>query len=92
MAGLGVGGAIAYLLHSLKPVFLDANGLRRFTQLPVLGSVSMAWETEHRSKRRRELFVFVAATAMIFVVAVLLLVFKEAGVEVGSEIRKLASL
>lgn len=92
MAGLGVGAAIAYLLQQLKPVFLDANSLRRFTQLPVLGSVSMAWESEHRRKRRRELLVFASATGMIFVAAVLLLLFKEAGVEVGSEVRKLASL
>ncbi|MDJ0757894.1 MAG: hypothetical protein QNJ19_00775 [Woeseiaceae bacterium] len=92
LAGLGVGGAIAYLLQQLKPVFIDGNSLRRITGLPVLGSVSMAWESQHRSKRRRELLVFASATGMIFVAVVLLLVFREVGVEVGSEVRKLASL
>ena len=92
LAGLGVGSGVAYLLHQLRPVFLDANGLRRFTELPVLGCVSMAWESRHRNQRRKELLVFASATAMILVAAVLLLVFKEAGIEVGSEVRKLASL
>ncbi len=92
LAGLGIGGALAYLLHQLKPVFLDANGLRRATGLPVLGSVSMAWESEHRQKRHRELLVFASATGLILVAVVLLLLFRDAGVEVGSEVRKLASL
>lgn len=92
LAGLGAGAGIAFLLQQLKPVFLDANSLRRFTELPVLGSVSMAWESRHRHQRRNELLVFASATAMILVAAVLLLVFKEAGIDVGTEIRKLASL
>jgi hypothetical protein len=89
--GLGAAGGVAFLLQQLKPVFVDATSLRRATGLPVLGSVSMVWESEHRGKRRRELLAFIGATAMILVAALLLLVFLDAGVEAGIKIRELVT-
>ena len=89
--GLGAAGGVAFLLQQLKPVFVDATSLRRATGLPVLGSVSMVWESAHRGKRRRELLAFIGATAMILVAALLLLVFLDAGVEAGIKIRELVT-
>ena len=51
----------------------------------------MVWESDHKGQRRREFFAFVGATAMILVVALLLLVFLDAGVEAGIKIRELVT-
>ena len=89
--GLGAAVGVAFLLQQLKPVFVDASSLRRATGLPVLGSVSMVRESEHKGQRRRELLAFLGATAMILVVALLLLVFLDSGVEAGIKIRELVT-
>jgi polysaccharide chain length determinant protein (PEP-CTERM system associated) len=49
---LGAGAASAYVLHSLKPVYVSANSIYEELQVPVLGAVSMAW-TERAQRHRR---------------------------------------
>ncbi len=92
VAGLGAGGGLAYLLQMLKPVFMDQGSLRELTGLPVLGSVNMAWQAEHWSQRRHELVTLSVAAAAILVFAILALVFMDAGVHAGAEIRRIAAL
>ena len=92
LAGLSAGGGLAFLIQQIRPVFVDSTSLRKITGLPVLGSVSMVWESRHRSQRRRELTAFAGATALIMVTVVLLLIFQDTGVQAGNSLRRLASL
>jgi polysaccharide chain length determinant protein (PEP-CTERM system associated) len=66
---LGAGGAAAYLLHSLKPVYVSADAIYEELQLPVLGAVSMAWTARAQRQRRG------AEAAFAFGIAVLVGVF-----------------
>jgi polysaccharide chain length determinant protein (PEP-CTERM system associated) len=92
VAALGGGAALAYLLQLLKPVFIDLGGLRDVTGLPVLGAVSMAWKDEHRAQRKHELIVLASAAGLILVCAGLAVAFMDAGIALGNEIRRMASL
>jgi polysaccharide chain length determinant protein (PEP-CTERM system associated) len=92
VAGLGAGGAVAFLLHLVKPVFINPESLREITGLPVLGAVSLAWKADHLQQRRRELNVLIAATAGMIAVAILAVVFADIGIELGADIRRLFSL
>lgn len=72
IAALGAGGAIAYLLHLLKPVFSNQRQLGALTGLPVLGAVSMSWLDKFRMGERRALITSGAAIfALIASAAVL---------------------
>ncbi len=53
VAGLGLGGALAYLLHQLKPVFSSSRHLTERTGLPVLGVVSMTWLDKYKAQERK---------------------------------------
>jgi polysaccharide chain length determinant protein (PEP-CTERM system associated) len=72
---LGAGGALCWLLAQLRPVFTSVASLREVCALPVLGTVSQAWEAEHRRRRRIALLGFSAVMACLcalFGVAILL--------------------
>src|SRR5690606_36453174 len=58
---LGSGGAIAFGLSQLKPVFFTRRAVKRIVGLPVLGSVSMLLAPDEVRRRRREAYVWVAA-------------------------------
>jgi polysaccharide chain length determinant protein (PEP-CTERM system associated) len=73
LGGLAVGAGVAYLMHQLRPVFTSARQLADFTQLPVLGVVSMTWLERHRAQARRAVWVYSMATAVLLVVAGLML-------------------
>jgi capsular polysaccharide biosynthesis protein len=74
-AGLGLGGALAYLLHQLKPVFSSARQLTAHTGLPVLGVVSMTWLDKYQAQERKAAFAYAGAAGLLIVIsaAVLLL-------------------
>ena len=88
MAGAG----IAWLLHQMRPVFIDPRNLRQVTGLPVLGAVSMTWLSRHRAQRRVEASSFVLAAFMIVIALILVLMFQDLGIEAGAAIRKVATL
>jgi polysaccharide chain length determinant protein (PEP-CTERM system associated) len=68
--GLGAGGAVAFLLHQLNPVFHDPRTLRTVTGRPVLGVVSMTWLERHKGRRQVDLSSFALASASLIVVFV----------------------
>jgi polysaccharide chain length determinant protein (PEP-CTERM system associated) len=73
IAALGAGGALAYLLHLLKPVFMSARHLSEATGLPVLGVVSMTWLEKYRASERRDIAVYAGAAAALVIVGAALL-------------------
>jgi uncharacterized protein YjeT (DUF2065 family) len=48
LAALAAGTALAYLLHLLNPVFTAREEVYQELQVPVLGTVSMAWTPEQK--------------------------------------------
>jgi hypothetical protein len=65
---LGAGGAVAYVLHSLKPVYVSADAIYEELQLPVLGAVSMAWTARARRQRRGAEAVFAIGLSVLVAV------------------------
>lgn len=66
LAALTTGGALAYLLHELKPVFANVRQLNEITGLPVLGLVSMTWLERHQAQQRRAAIVYACAASGLF--------------------------
>lgn len=68
VAGLAIGGGIAFLLHQLNPVFHDVSTLRKVSGRPILGVVSMTWLERGRARRRFDFMCFAGvATGLVFV-------------------------
>ena len=92
LGGLIAGAGVAYLLQQIKPVFVDANTLRRITGFPVLGSVSMTFKSRHRAQRKKELGGLIGVAVLMLVFLTLVLVFEDLGVQAGASVRKVATL
>lgn len=71
---VGAGCAVAYLMHLLKPVFPSTRVLADVTGLPVLGAVSHMWADEHRAQVRSTFLRYSAASGLLFVLLVVLVV------------------
>jgi polysaccharide chain length determinant protein (PEP-CTERM system associated) len=82
LAGLAVGGGLAYLLHQLRPVFNNTRSLEEVTGLPVLGAVSMTWLTRHRVESRLRKMAFGGAAAALLLVFMAVVMFQGAGARV----------
>ena len=67
VAGLGVGGALAYLLNMMRPVFDGAAGLGEATGLPILGTVTVSNLLERQRSRKRS-YVLCAVSVIVLVV------------------------
>ncbi|HEU0278035.1 MAG TPA: XrtA system polysaccharide chain length determinant [Rhodanobacteraceae bacterium] len=68
---VGIGGAFAYFLHLIKPVFVSMQSLGEFSDYPVIGAVSMIVSPARRHRQRREATGFIAGVgAMALVMAV----------------------
>ncbi|MDJ0710586.1 MAG: chain-length determining protein [Woeseiaceae bacterium] len=67
LAGLGIGGALSYLLNLVNPVFNAVDDLRHSLQLPVLGSISSYQNDEARIDTRKGNVRFGLATAGLVV-------------------------
>ena len=80
--GLGAGGAMAFFIHQLNPVFHEAKTLREITKYPVLGVVSMTWLERHRVGRRIDFSYFAAASTSLVVIFVNTIIFREEFVEI----------
>lgn len=79
LAGLGAGGALAYLLAQLKPVFLTRAALAEMFALPVIGAVSFASSSSVRRGRRFGLTAFWLGCAVFVLVGVCAIVYANDG-------------
>jgi polysaccharide chain length determinant protein (PEP-CTERM system associated) len=79
VAGLGLGGGLAYLLQHLRPVFHNTRTLADVTGLPVLGAVSMTFIDQKRIESRLRKIAFGGAAAALVVVFFGVVVFQSAG-------------
>jgi polysaccharide chain length determinant protein (PEP-CTERM system associated) len=67
LAALGVGGAVAYGLHTIKPILSSVHSVNKLTAFPVLGVVSVAFPTAQKKKMWRHVWRISAATACLVV-------------------------
>ena len=67
LAALGAGGAIAYGLHTIKPILSSVRSINELTAFPVLGVVSVAFPTQQRKKMWRHVWRISAASACLVV-------------------------
>jgi len=79
LAALGVGGAIAYGLHTLKPILSSVRAVNDLTAFPVLGVVSVAFPTAQRKKMWRHVWRISAASACLVLALGLALVLNWSG-------------
>ena len=70
---LGAGGALAFGLNELKPVFYNRRTLAKVSGLPVLGSVSMIMSADDMRKRRRNTVVWAGANLVLLLTGVLVI-------------------
>jgi len=82
--GLAIGGAIAYLLHMLKPVVGSARSLAELTGLQVLGVVSGAFPATRAVSARRDLWRFAAGVGCLLVGFLIVLGLNWSGMRLGS--------
>jgi polysaccharide chain length determinant protein (PEP-CTERM system associated) len=67
---LGIGGGVAFLLSTLKPVYFDMRTLRAELEFPVLGQVTRIMTDEVRMKRRLEISGFVSVVVLLLLLFV----------------------
>jgi protein tyrosine kinase modulator len=77
VVGLGVGGALAYLLNQLRPVYQNVRVLSESTGLPVLGYVSRTLLDSQKSAMSRARVAFGAVVVMLVVVCGAAVVFSD---------------
>jgi len=73
LGSIGIGGGIAFLLHTLRPVFTSVKSLTEVTGLTVLGSVSMAWLEQQKHTRRNSYIRYAIAIGGLFVIGAVVL-------------------
>ena len=64
---LGAGGAVAFGLNQLKPVFFNRRTLSRVAGLPVLGSISMIMSPDEIAARHRKTVAWTGANLALLV-------------------------
>jgi len=65
IAGLALGVFLAFFISQLRPTFDDRRTLNEFTDLPVLGSVSMVWTHEQVKIRKRRHYAFLLTLLLL---------------------------
>jgi polysaccharide chain length determinant protein (PEP-CTERM system associated) len=80
---LVVGGALAYLLHLVKPVVGSARSLTLLTGIPVLGVVSSAFPGKLQSAAKRDLLQFAAGVACLLIGFAIVLALNWSGFRLG---------
>jgi len=77
--GLLTGGGFAFLMSQMKPVYYDAQLLRKEAGVPVLGQVSRIWTDDMARKRKVEVTGFGTSVALLLVVFVVILLTYQLG-------------
>ena len=75
---LGAGGAIAFGLNQLKPVFFNRHALTKATGFPVLGSVSMIISPKDHARRKRQTVMWAGANFALLVACGVIIVLDDA--------------
>ncbi len=81
VAGLGAGGALAYLLNQLRPVYQNVRVLAENTGLPVLGFVSRTLIPVESARHGRMRVVFVGSLSVLVVVCVAAIAWRDAAIQ-----------
>lgn len=76
---IGAGGAVAFGLNQLKPVFFTRRSLQRIAELPVLGSVSMLLTPRQIKARRSEAIMWSASYAFLIAATSVVIIFEAQG-------------
>ena len=63
---LATGLGSALLMSQFRPTFLSQAALRDVTGLPILGSISMNWTPEQKSRQKKRLYALGASVLMLF--------------------------
>jgi len=79
VVGVGAGGALAFGLNQLNPVFFTRRSVKKIAGLPVLGSVSLLLSPQEARKRRRRALVWAGSYGMLMVATGLAIVFESQG-------------
>ena len=67
LGALGAGAAIAYGLHTIKPILSSVRAVNELTPFPVLGVVSIAFPTAQRRQMWRHMWRISAASACLVI-------------------------
>ena len=67
LAALGIGGGVAYALHTMRPILSSVRALNGLSSFPVLGVVGIAFPSAQRKQFRGHLWRFSAATACLLI-------------------------
>jgi polysaccharide chain length determinant protein (PEP-CTERM system associated) len=84
---MGAGGAIAFGLNQLHPVFFTRRSVTRITGLPVLGSVSMLLTPQQARARRHGAVLWAGIYAGLVIAAGILIVFESQGAALLRQIK-----
>ncbi len=79
LAALGIGGGVAYGLHTVRPILSSVRAVNGLTEFPVLGVVGAAFPSAQRKQVRIHLWRFSAATACLVVALGLVLALNWSG-------------
>jgi polysaccharide chain length determinant protein (PEP-CTERM system associated) len=79
---VGAGIAVTFLLNQLKPVFYTRGAVRKFSGLPVLGSVSLLMSPEQEHSKRVWAMGWVAACLTLILFTGVAMVFEDNGAAV----------
>ncbi len=74
---IGAGGAVAFALNQLEPVFYTRRALTEATGLPVLGSVGLIVSPAERTRRRLRNTAWAGANLVLFLVGGAVIVFED---------------
>jgi len=77
LVGLALGGAVAYLMHLLRPVFSSEISLAEMTGLPVLGTVTRTWVDKYRAQLRGGLLRYAIVSGLLLVTFVVVMAVQE---------------
>ena len=75
LMSLAIGGAFAFFLHKIRPVFVSLKTLREFGGYPVIGALGLIESATRRERRRREVIGFCTGVGLLVVVVVVGLAF-----------------
>src|SRR5690606_19584299 len=83
---IGAGGALAYLLNMLRPVYQNTRMLASHTGLPVLGCVSRTRTEADVARARWNTLALSGAVGLLILVCAVVVLFNEAGVQLAQRV------